>query len=97
MSLSGGSGKPADMGTQFTLGLTPTFMAGFWPMAKLDEENLGPFSWKRHSNVGPIAPFIGFLAWFGFTLLLGAAVYRRLAVAMNRWSEFQRLARRPSR
>ena len=97
MNLSGGSGKPADMGTQFTLGLTPTFMAGFWPMAKLDEENLGPFSWKRHSNVGPIAPFIGFLAWLGFTLLLGAAVYRRLAMAMNRGSEFQRLARRPSR
>ena len=85
------------MGRQFTLGFTPTYMAGFWAMAKLDEENLGPFSWKRHCNVGPIAPFIGFWMWFGFTLLLGAAVYRRLAVAMNRVPEFQRLARRPSR
>ena len=97
MSLSGGSDKPAEMGAQFTLGVTPTFMAGFWPMAKLDSDNLGPFSLERHYHVGPIAPFIGFWMWFGFTLLLGAAVYRRLAVAMNRVPEFQRLARRPSR
>ena len=66
-------------------------------MAKLDEDNLGPFSWKRHYNVGPIAPFIGFLAWFGFTLLLGTAVFRRVTEAMNRGLKDQNDARRPSR
>ena len=36
-------------------------------------------------------------AEMGRQFTLGAAVYRRLAVAMNRVPEFQRLARRPSR
>ena len=93
----GASDRTWDLFGQGMLGFTPPFVAGFWPMDKLSEDNLGPFSWKRHYTPGPIAPFLGFCAWVGFTAMLAAGVYRRLTVAMNRRSKDYKQVGRPSR
>ncbi len=97
MNIGGGSsGRRFDMGGQFLLAFTPTFMGGYWPMAGVTEDDLGPFSWKGSYNVGPVAPFLGFGAWVALTVVLGVAVLHRVTAAMNR-APIQRQLRRPSR
>ena len=93
----GGSGRTLDYAAQSLLAFTPPFMAGFWPMADTQRDNLGPFSMQGSYNVGPVPPAVGFAAWVGFALLLWATVRARLAAAMNRGPKRQRRDRRPSR
>ena len=99
LNFAGGTaGRSLELGSQFILGFTPTFMAGYFPMdSSLSEDNFGPFASRRSYSVGPVAPFLGFVAWVAITALLGVAVLRRVTTAMNRNPISQRLARRPSR
>ena len=99
LNFAGGpAGRSLELGSQFILGFTPTFMAGYFPMdSSLSEDNFGPFAYRRSYSVGPVAPFLGLVAWVAITVLLGVAVLRRVTAAMNRDPIAQRLARRPSR